>query len=1441
MDTSGGGDNTSRTEAQADSEDLVVSTAHPAALHHESDNNVGAAVLRRANELGVSLDAPAVEDPTVVQDVTRETGIDPTFLAALPEDVRREVIGAHFDRLISTSSLRGSDGVMANPNLSTELNISSASSAMNEALTGNSVSLGRDFLHALPPDIRTEILEAEVRILSVHNNQVPSNADASGGGNASAVVIDRGDGSAQAPATGTNRTSEVASPVADANAVFFSSLPDDLRREILATSDDSFISSLPPALAEEARHLQGQRNAGMRGSLLGIAASLGNGTASGTTELGLPALVGSAPNRVHRRLGSTDFGALYGIMDNADDLSALLRGRPQGRNHGDESGGNGNDRHRDPSSVTTVYRLRARSSGLTGSFRSALAMNGGRGGGYGRRTAGLLGASNVTDAYDPMLADYGRPGSSSAQFRTSTSGMTDRNMYNHWLTSLEQHQRYPFPLAIQPDSERAPRIGDLVTRIFNGDSAGLRVNAGSGHVNGIEHAHRSPGRRAPAISGSNVKRHGEAGDDAPTQRVKEFMSEEAVVCMLSLLFQPGSFSRASSSGRSNSFSMISVNRVLLFVSENERLCRFVLVVLMELVEVLLGIPQEEMVEGALPFLLHEKIRLSTAAGLNAHVVSERAVVAQRALDLIHHLIMYNESAVRQLFSEDISSEKGDRMASNTMFVRLLRLLEPRFSGGGPSASGFWSSLDTLISIISHASSCPALTISPEKVQKSTQSDAGPAEATSSKASSGGRVTSQDGNAPPQFSIAVPMLNAQEVRNLVSVLGWTACSEKTLHRVEKVLKRLCCICDGDPPNLNPNGVVAARVLKRELCALADRIGIEYDRFRTRFCNASGSSSSGSEDANTFAVRHELIRGFASDAHEHEVQFLRFAKTFASLDEHAAFAKLVAAHDDDDNDAKDDFLLDSLWEKLGQVLEILESSGIDPYKSLASFDVSDGEGDGEGDDNRDKKGKKSDAVPALSRVSPVMEAFFVMQEHRLRRSSFDNAPDSGSGTLLNPVEGQDEKAQRKSADDSKFDAFVDTHRAAINALLRLRPGLLEGSMKCVLEHPQHLDFENKRAYFRSQIRRQRASAPPVSSLRIHVRREQVFEDSYHQLRLKSAAEMKGHLHVEFVGEEGIDVGGVTREWYAILARRIFDPNHALFVRSAAKTATYQPNTLSYVNEDHLAFFRFVGRIFAKAIYDGALLDAYFTRSFYKHILGVKPSLHDLEPVDPDYYKSMVWILENDITDVFGEGDLTMSAEYDEFGANRVVDLIPNGRHVAVTNENKRAYVQHVTDLRLTKAIEKQIEHFLAGFYDIVPREQIALFNECELELLMSGTPEIDVADLKANVEYSAGYSASRAQIVWFWRSVALMDKDDLARLIMFVTGTSKVPLEGFAALPGMNGGVQKFQIHRVAGDSDRLPSAHTCFNQLDLPEYSSFEKLHDRLLIAIREGAEGFGYA
>ncbi|UZJ54316.1 hypothetical protein CBS101457_003636 [Exobasidium rhododendri] len=467
-------------------------------------------------------------------------------------------------------------------------------------------------------------------------------------------------------------------------------------------------------------------------------------------------------------------------------------------------------------------------------------------------------------------------------------------------------------------------------------------------------------------------------------------------------------------------------------------------------------------------------------------------------------------------------------------------------------------------------------------------------------------------------------------------------------------------------------------------------------------------------------------------------------------------------------------------------------------------------------------------------PLIESLMVISKHAATSDPPPGSSASARGSVSPSTEKPPILQTKKEILYAGFFKFTERHRKILNVMVRQNPSLMSGSFSLLVHNPKVLDFDNKRNYFTQQLHKGRKEH--YTPLQLSVRREHVFADSFMRLQRHTGPEIKhGKLNVRFWHEEGIDAGGVTREWFSILARAMFNPDYALFAPCAADRTTYQPNRASAINPDHLAFFKFVGRVIGKAIYDGRLLDAYFTRSFYKHILGKAVDYRDLESIDPEYFKSLDWMLENDITDIL---DLTFSVDTEEFGETQVIDLKQGGSAIAVTEQNKQEYVRLVTEQRMTLSIRKQIDAFLEGFHDVIPHELIRIFTEQELELLISGLPDIDVNAWKNNTELH-GYSASDPVIQWWWRAVRSFDQTEKAKLLQFITGTSKVPLEGFAHLQGVQG-TQRFNIHKAYG-ADRLPAAHTCFNQLDLPQYESYEKLRSQLLLAMNEGGEGFGFA
>ncbi|KAJ8655426.1 hypothetical protein O0I10_008919 [Lichtheimia ornata] len=374
----------------------------------------------------------------------------------------------------------------------------------------------------------------------------------------------------------------------------------------------------------------------------------------------------------------------------------------------------------------------------------------------------------------------------------------------------------------------------------------------------------------------------------------------------------------------------------------------------------------------------------------------------------------------------------------------------------------------------------------------------------------------------------------------------------------------------------------------------------------------------------------------------------------------------------------------------------------------------------------------------------------------------------------------------------------------------------------------DFRRKLIYFRSQP----ALRPVPGQCHIKVRREHIFEDAYAEIMRQAPADLRKRLMIKFDGEDGLDYGGLSREFFFLLSHEMFNPFYCLFEYSAHDNYTLQINPHSGINPEHLNYFRFIGRVVGLAIFHRRFLDAFFIVSFYKMILNKKVTVADMESVDAEFYRSLQWILDNDITDIL---ELTFSTDDDRFGEVVTVDLKPGGRDIEVTEENKKEYVGLVTEWRISKRVEEQFKAFKEGFNQLIPQDLVNVFDERELELLIGGIAEIDVDDWKKHTDYR-GYTEQDDVIQWFWKCVRSWDSEKKSRLLQFTTGTSRIPVNGFKDLQGSDG-PRRFTIEK-AGEVTQLPKAHTCFNRIDMPPYKSYDALVAKLSMAVEETL-GFG--
>jgi len=353
-------------------------------------------------------------------------------------------------------------------------------------------------------------------------------------------------------------------------------------------------------------------------------------------------------------------------------------------------------------------------------------------------------------------------------------------------------------------------------------------------------------------------------------------------------------------------------------------------------------------------------------------------------------------------------------------------------------------------------------------------------------------------------------------------------------------------------------------------------------------------------------------------------------------------------------------------------------------------------------------------------------------------------------------------------------------------------------------------------------------------IAVSRVTVLEDSFRVLGKCKAHQLIGKLNITFLMEDALDFGGVSREWFYEVSRAMLNPQYALFEPCGSDEYLLKVNPASAINPDHLVYFRCVGRVLGLAVKHGHYIEGGFIMPVFKMLLGKDVSLEDMQQVDPTFYNSLVWMLDNEIAGVI---DNTFVDEHLSFGEVSAVELKAGGASVAVTDDNKQEYVDLIVRHRLFDGIVEQSKAIKAGFDDVVPARFMDMFDEKELELLVCGLGAISVEDWAKNTEYR-NCEASDPVIRWFWKAVDGMDNEIRARLLQFSTGTSRVPVTGFADLKGSLG-PKKFTIEIVAANPpSTLPKAHTCFNRIELSPYTSFEQLESKLILAV-DNTMGFG--
>jgi len=409
--------------------------------------------------------------------------------------------------------------------------------------------------------------------------------------------------------------------------------------------------------------------------------------------------------------------------------------------------------------------------------------------------------------------------------------------------------------------------------------------------------------------------------------------------------------------------------------------------------------------------------------------------------------------------------------------------------------------------------------------------------------------------------------------------------------------------------------------------------------------------------------------------------------------------------------------------------------------------------------------------------------------------------------------------------------------------------------ILEHDARRQMENKarEAFFDSILSRKAVS----QFLVLKVRRDCLVDDS-----LKSVSEAVGRggsdvkkgLRIDFVGEEGVDAGGLRKEWFLLLVREIFNPNHGLFVYDDDSQYCYF-NPFCFESSEQ---FFLVGVLLGLAIYNSTILDVAFPPFVFKKMLASAPatadrltstpkishqySLEDLAELRPSLARGLRQLLEfdGDVQETFCRDFVV---EMERYGGVVQIPLCSGGAKRPVNNENRREFVDKYVHYLLDQSVARQYEPFKRGFFTVCGGNALSLFRPEEIELLVRGSDEpLDVGSLRAVASYDGWPKEcppeQQPQIRWFWDFFENIAPSDQRKMLSFITGSDRIPAMGATNLSIRIQLLLDKESEEMRRESKRLPIARTCFNLLGLYRYRERKTLEEKLWTAVTS-SEGFG--
>ncbi|XP_058922818.1 probable E3 ubiquitin-protein ligase HERC3 isoform X2 [Kogia breviceps] len=347
-------------------------------------------------------------------------------------------------------------------------------------------------------------------------------------------------------------------------------------------------------------------------------------------------------------------------------------------------------------------------------------------------------------------------------------------------------------------------------------------------------------------------------------------------------------------------------------------------------------------------------------------------------------------------------------------------------------------------------------------------------------------------------------------------------------------------------------------------------------------------------------------------------------------------------------------------------------------------------------------------------------------------------------------------------------------------------------------------------------------------LHVRRSSLVGDALRELSIHSDVDLKKPLKVIFDGEEAVDAGGVTKEFFLLLLKELLNPIYGMFTY-------YQDSNLLWFSDmcfvEH-NWFHLIGITCGLAIYNSTVVDLHFPLALYKKLLNVKPGLEDLKELSPTEGRSLQDLLDYPGEDIEETFCLNFTICRESYGVVEQKQLIPGGDTVAVCKENRQEFVDAYVNYVFQISVHEWYTAFSSGFLKVCGGKVLELFQPSELRAMMVGNSSYNWEELEETAIYKGDYSAAHPTVKLFWETFHEFPLEKKKKFLLFLTGSDRIPISGMAGL--------QIAIQPTASGEEYLPVAHTCYNLLDLPKYSSKEVLCARLTQAL-DNYEGFSLA